>query len=104
VWPISGAQRLPLDGPATAEHRQVTAAAEHIPATLGEVAIAITGRVRDTVAVHLGREAAMQVGAPDTTGLAASLDEAITTAAGNVQATLAAATEPDPAPQRRAPT
>jgi Phage minor capsid protein 2 len=76
----------------------LTAAAEHTRATLDQAAAAITAQVREQVTADLGAEAAMQVGVPDTSGLAASLDGAITTAAGNVQATLTAATRPLPLP------
>jgi Phage minor capsid protein 2 len=76
----------------------LTAAAEHTRATLDQAAAAVTAQVREQVMADLGAEAALQVGVPDTTTLAASLDGAITTAAGNVQATLTAATQPLPLP------
>jgi Phage minor capsid protein 2 len=80
----------------------LTAAAEHTRATLDEAAAAVTAGVRDTIAADLGAEAAMQVTQADTLAytlpLAASLDGAITTAAGNVQAALTAATGPLPLP------
>jgi Phage minor capsid protein 2 len=76
----------------------LTAAAEHTRATLDQAAAAVTAQVREQVMADLGAEAALQVGVPDTTTLAASLDGAITTAAGNVQATLTAATGPLPLP------